>query len=134
MLNLLEILFLLIFDPKIAKLVEFTPKKIFKIFLNYFGKNGEISPENKKHWTAASRTRQVGTVEHEGDGEPRERLGQSAKRSAPVPGQAGRGSYSGRQTSAGCTRAESRDFWPARVCGTSRAYLLVTRQSAAFLP
>jgi hypothetical protein len=81
-------------------------KKKFKIFLNYFGKKGEISPENKKHWTAASTPRQVGTVEHEGEGEPHERLGQSAKRIAPVPGHAGRGSYSGRQTSAGCTRAE----------------------------
>jgi hypothetical protein len=122
------------FDSKVAKLVEFTREKKFKIFLNYFGKNGEISPENKKHSTAASRTRQVGTVDHEGDGEPRERLGQSATRSAPVPGQAGRGSYSGRRTSAGCTRAESRDFWPTRVCGRSRASLLVTRQSAAILP
>jgi len=122
------------FDPKIEKLVEFTRKKKFKIFLNYFGKNGEISPENKKHWTAASRPRQVGTVEHEGDGEPRESLGQSSKRSAPVPGQAGTGSYSGRQTSAGCTRGESRDFSTARVCGRSRAYLHVARQSAAILP
>jgi hypothetical protein len=36
------------FDPKIAKLVEFIRKKKFKFFLNYFGKNGEISPRKKK--------------------------------------------------------------------------------------
>jgi hypothetical protein len=72
--------------------------------------------------------------EHDGDGEPRERLGQSAKRSAPVPGHAGRGSYSGRQTPAGCTRAESQDFLPARVCGRSQADPLLARQSAALLP
>ncbi len=61
------------------------------------------------HWTPASRTRQVSTGEHEGDGEPRERLEHCAKRSAPLPGHAGRGSYSSSQTSAGCTREESRD-------------------------
>jgi hypothetical protein len=33
------------FDQKIAKLVEFTLLKKIKIFLNYWRKNGEISPE-----------------------------------------------------------------------------------------
>jgi hypothetical protein len=35
-----------------------------------------------------------------------------------------KGSHSGRQTSAGCGRAESRDFLPARFCRGSRADLL----------
>jgi hypothetical protein len=43
-------------------------------------------------------------------------------------------SYSGRQTSAGCGRAERRDFLPATFCGRSRADLLLERQSAALLP
>jgi len=47
------------------------------------------------------------------NGETRERLGQSAKRSAAVRGQAGRGA-TGQAESAGCGRAESRDFLPAR--------------------
>jgi hypothetical protein len=63
-----------------------------------------------------------------------ERLGQSAKRSAPVPGQARKGSYSDRQTSVWCGRAESGDFVPARFCGRPRADLLLARQSAALLP
>lgn len=67
--------------------------------------------------------------------ETREKLWQSAKRSAAVPGQGGRGSYSGsRRLSAGCGRAESRDFLSARVCGRSPADVLLARQSAAFLP
>ncbi len=45
-----------------------------------------------------------------------------------------KGSYSGRQTSAGCGRAERRDFLRARYCGRSRADLLLERQSAALLP
>ncbi len=69
--------------------------------------------------------------------EIREKLWQSAQRSAAVPGQGGRGSYSGngsRRLSAACGRAESRGFLPARVCGRSPADVLLTRQSAAFLP
>jgi len=45
------------------------------------------------------------------------KLGQSAKRSSPVPGQGGKGSYSGRHTSAGSGQAESWDFLSASVCG-----------------
>jgi hypothetical protein len=46
------------------------------------------------------------------NGETREKLGQSARISSPVPpGQGGKGSYSGRQTSTGGGRAQqSRDF------------------------
>jgi hypothetical protein len=51
------------------------------------------------------------------NGEIRERLGRSAKRSAAVRGQAGRGATVARQTSAGCGRAERRDFLPVRFCG-----------------
>ncbi len=50
-------------------------------------------------------------------GEIRERLGQSAKRSAAVRGQAGRGATVARPTSARCGRAEGRDFLPVRFCG-----------------
>jgi hypothetical protein len=99
------------FDPKIAKLVEFTLEKKFQKFSQLLWKKWRNFARKKKHWTAASRTRQVSTSEHEGDGEPREGLGQSAKRSS--------------QTSAGCTRAESQDFLPARVCGRSRAESLL---------
>ncbi len=60
--------------------------------------------------------------------------GQSAKLSAAVRGQAGRGSHSGRQMSAGCGRAEIRDFLPARFCGRPRADLLLARQSGTLLP
>jgi hypothetical protein len=63
-----------------------------------------------------------------------ERLGQSAKRSAAVPGQAGRGDSSGRQTSAARGRAESRDILPARSCGRSRVDLLLARHSAVLPP
>ncbi len=63
-----------------------------------------------------------------------ETLGQSAKRSAPVPGQARKGTYSDRQTSVWCGRAESGDFVPVRFCERSRADLLLARQSAALLP
>jgi hypothetical protein len=45
-----------------------------------------------------------------------------------------KGSHSGRQTSAACGRAESRDFPPARFCGRSRTHLLLARQSATLLP
>jgi hypothetical protein len=41
---------------------------------------------------AASRTRQVSTKVN---GETHDKLGQSAKKSSPVPGQGGNGSYSG---------------------------------------
>ncbi len=51
------------------------------------------------------------------NGEIRERLGQSAKRSAAVRGQAGRVATVARQTSAGYGRAERRDFLPGRFCG-----------------
>jgi hypothetical protein len=67
-----------------------------------------------------------------------ERLGQSAKRSAPVPGQARKASYSNRQTSVWCGRAESGDFVPARFCGKPRADLFLARvlpsRTAALLP
>jgi len=49
--------------------------------------------------------------------ETHENHGQSAKRSTAVPGQGGKGIYSGRRLSAGCGRIKSRDFLPARVCG-----------------
>ncbi len=65
------------------------------------------------------------------NGETREKPGQSAKRSAAVRGQAGRGApVAGR----GRPRAERRDFLPARFFGRSRADLLLERQSAALLP
>jgi hypothetical protein len=54
---------------------------------------------------------------------------QSAKQSAAVRGQARRGSYSGKQTSAGCGRAKSQDFLPVRFCGRSRVDLLLAQQS-----
>ncbi len=66
----------------------------------------------------AMEDRQVSTKVN---GETRARLGQSAKRSAIIRGQAGRVSHSGRQTSARCGRAETRDFPPASFCGRSRA-------------
>jgi hypothetical protein len=83
----------------------------------------------------AMECRQVSTLEHEG-----ERLklvrdsGQSAKRSAAVRGQAGRGA-----TVAGGRRPDAAEqdvgiFWPARFCGGSRADLLLERQSTALLP
>ncbi len=65
------------------------------------------------------------------NGETRERPGQSAKRSAAIRGQAGRGATVAWQTSAGCGRPESRDFLPARFCGRSRADLF--RASRFFL-
>ncbi len=60
--------------------------------------------------------------------------GQSAKRSAAVRGQAGRGA-----TVAGGRRPDAAEhdvgiFWPARFCGRSRADLLLERQSTALLP
>jgi hypothetical protein len=58
------------------------------------------------------------------NGETRERLGQSAKRSAAIRGQAGRGPTVAWPTSAGCGRPETWDFLPARFCGRSRADLL----------
>ncbi len=61
-------------------------------------------------------------------------LGRVLERSSPVPpGQGGKGSYSGRQTSAGCGRAQKSGFsgLPGRVCGGLRADLLLMRQTAA---
>jgi len=60
--------------------------------------------------------------------------GQSAKRSAAVRGQAGRGA-----TVAGGRRPDAAEenvgiFWPARFCGGSRADLLLEQQSTALLP
>jgi hypothetical protein len=67
-----------------------------------------------------------------------ERLGQSAKRSAPVPGQARKASYSDSQTFVWCGRAESGEFVPARFCGKPRADLFLARllpsRTAALLP
>jgi hypothetical protein len=109
------------FDQKIEKLVEFTlPKKIQKIS-QLLWKNWRNFARKKKHWTAVSRTGQVSTGEHEGDCGPRERHGQSAKRSAPVPGQAGRGSDSGRQTSRKSGFLACQGLWKIAGRATSRA-------------
>ncbi len=80
-----------------------------------------------------SRTRQVGMKVND---DTREKLGQSTKRNATIPGQGGRGSHCVRfvYLSAKCGQAESRDFLPAKVCGRSWADLLLTRQSAVLLP
>jgi len=48
-------------------------------------------PPPQKKTLAASRTRQVSTKVN---GETHDKLRQSAKKSLPVPGQAGKGSYS----------------------------------------
>jgi hypothetical protein len=62
-----------------------------------------------------------------------ERLGQRAKRSAAVPGQAGRGAtVAGRRRLQQSRKVEI--FCLARFCGRSRADLLLARQSAALLP
>jgi hypothetical protein len=64
-------------------------------FLNFFVEKWWNSARTKNHWMGTSRTRQVSKkvsmvriV----------KLGQSAKRRSPVPGQGGKGSYSGWQT------------------------------------
>jgi len=66
------------------------------------------------------------------NGETGEKLGQSARISSPVPpGQGGKGSYSGRQTSTRGGRAQqSRDFL---ACQGLWADLLLMRQTAAVL-
>jgi hypothetical protein len=100
------------FDQKLENLLKFTFEK-FKKFkkINFLcQKMVNFHPQEKT--LAASRTRQVSTKVN---GETHEKLGQSAKKSLPVHGQGRNGSYSGRQTSARCDRAKSRDFLPARV-------------------
>ncbi len=60
---------------------------------------------------------------------------QSVKRSAAVPGDGGKGSYSGsRCLFAGCSQAESWDFLLTRVCGRSLADVFLAQQSVMFFP
>ncbi len=63
-----------------------------------------------------------------------ERLGQSAKRSAAVRGQAGRGATVAGRRRPGAAEQNVGIFCPTRFCGGSRADLLLERQSTALLP
>jgi hypothetical protein len=67
-----------------------------------------------------------------------ERLGQSAKRRAPVPGQARKGSYSDRQTSVWCGRAESKSGFCAcqvvwKIAGGSETAALLPSCACAIM-
>ncbi len=69
------------------------------------------------------------------NGETRERLGQSAKRSAAVRGRRPEGELQWQaDVCRVCDRAESEDFSPARFWGRPRADLLLEQQCAALLP
>ncbi len=69
------------------------------------------------------------------NGETRERLGQSAKRSAAVHGRRSEGELQWQaDVCRVCDRAEAKIFLPARFWGRSRADLLLEQQCAALLP
>jgi hypothetical protein len=82
----------------------------------------------------AMECRQVSRGEREGETVKLVRNSGRVLNGAPQSWAGGKGSSSGRQTSAGCGRAERRDFPPSRFCGRSRADLLLERKSAALLP